>query len=52
MTASLKPKISFRTRPDLGPGLQIFQVNGYGGIDYNEIQSDPMNLAEIFQTFV
>jgi N-acetylglucosamine-6-phosphate deacetylase len=31
----------------LGPGFTDIQVNGYGGIDYNEIQSDPMNLAEI-----
>ena len=31
----------------LGPGFTDIQVNGYGGIDYNEIQSDPINLAEI-----
>lgn len=31
----------------LGPGFTDIQVNGYGGIDYNEIQSDPMNLAGI-----
>jgi N-acetylglucosamine-6-phosphate deacetylase len=31
----------------LGPGFTDIQVNGYGGIDYNEIQSNPMNLAEI-----
>jgi len=31
----------------LGPGFTDIQVNGYGGIDYNEIQSDPMNLAVI-----
>jgi N-acetylglucosamine-6-phosphate deacetylase len=31
----------------LGPGFTDIQVNGYGGIDYNEIQSEPMNLAEI-----
>jgi len=31
----------------LGPGFTDIQVNGYGGIDYNEIQSDPRNLAEI-----
>jgi len=31
----------------LGPGFTDIQVNGYGGIDYNDIQSDPMNLAEI-----
>ncbi len=31
----------------LGPGFTDIQVNGYGGIDYNEVQSDPMNLAEI-----
>jgi N-acetylglucosamine-6-phosphate deacetylase len=31
----------------LGPGFTDIQVNGYGGIDYNEIQTDPMNLAGI-----
>jgi len=31
----------------LGPGFTDIQVNGYGGIDYNEVQSDPMNLAGI-----
>ncbi|WP_339707493.1 N-acetylglucosamine-6-phosphate deacetylase [Algoriphagus aquimarinus] len=31
----------------LGPGFTDVQVNGYGGIDYNEVQSDPMNLAGI-----
>lgn len=31
----------------LGPGFTDIQVNGYGGIDYNEVQSDPMNLASI-----
>lgn len=31
----------------LGPGFTDMQVNGYGGVDYNEIQSDPMKLAKI-----
>jgi N-acetylglucosamine-6-phosphate deacetylase len=31
----------------LGPGFTDIQVNGYGGIDYNEIQNDPIKLAEI-----
>ncbi len=31
----------------LGPGFTDIQVNGYGGIDYNEIHSDPMKLATI-----
>lgn len=31
----------------LGPGFTDIQVNGYGGIDYNELQTDPMNLAGI-----
>lgn len=31
----------------IGPGFTDIQVNGYGGIDYNELQSDPMNLAKI-----
>ncbi|WP_086501410.1 N-acetylglucosamine-6-phosphate deacetylase [Algoriphagus ratkowskyi] len=31
----------------LGPGFTDIQVNGYGGIDYNEIHSDPIKLAEI-----
>jgi len=31
----------------LGPGFTDIQVNGYGGIDYNEIQSDPIKLAGI-----
>ncbi|WP_083639100.1 N-acetylglucosamine-6-phosphate deacetylase [Algoriphagus marinus] len=31
----------------IGPGFTDIQINGYGGIDYNEIQSDPIKLAEI-----
>jgi len=31
----------------VGPGFTDIQVNGYGGIDYNEIHSDPMKLADI-----
>ena len=31
----------------VGPGFTDIQVNGYGGIDYNEIHSDPMKLAGI-----
>ncbi len=31
----------------VGPGFTDIQVNGYGGIDYNEIQTDPMKLAGI-----
>lgn len=31
----------------IGPGFTDIQVNGYGGIDYNEIQTDPLKLAEI-----
>lgn len=31
----------------IGPGFTDIQVNGYGGIDYNELQSDPMKLADI-----
>jgi N-acetylglucosamine-6-phosphate deacetylase len=43
--------VEIQTSPEndliLGPGFTDIQVNGYGGIDYNEIQSDPMNLAGI-----
>lgn len=31
----------------IGPGFMDIQVNGYGGIDYNEIQSDPLYLGKI-----
>lgn len=31
----------------LGPGFTDIQVNGYGGVDYNEVQTDPMNLGKI-----
>ena len=31
----------------LGPGFTDIQVNGYGGIDYNELQTDPLILAGI-----
>jgi len=31
----------------IGPGFVDLQVNGYGGIDYNEIQVDPLRLASI-----
>jgi N-acetylglucosamine-6-phosphate deacetylase len=31
----------------IGPGFTDLQVNGYGGLDYNEIQNDPIRLASI-----
>jgi N-acetylglucosamine-6-phosphate deacetylase len=31
----------------VGPGFTDIQVNGYGGVDYNTLQSDPMNLGLI-----
>lgn len=31
----------------IGPGFTDIQVNGYGGIDYNELQSDPILLGKI-----
>jgi N-acetylglucosamine-6-phosphate deacetylase len=31
----------------LGPGFYDIQVNGYGGIDYNEIQADFLTLGQI-----
>ncbi len=31
----------------LGPGFTDLQINGFGGIDYNEVQADPLRLASI-----
>jgi N-acetylglucosamine-6-phosphate deacetylase len=31
----------------IGPGFTDIQVNGYGGIDYNELYDDPIKLAAI-----
>ena len=40
-------QISLENDLIIGPGFTDIQVNGYGGIDYNEIQRDPIKLAEI-----
>lgn len=31
----------------IGPGFTDIQVNGYGGVDYNEVHNDPLKLAAI-----
>jgi N-acetylglucosamine-6-phosphate deacetylase len=33
----------------LAPGLTDLQVNGYGGLDYNEVYPDPTNLSTVAQ---
>ncbi len=41
---------SSETLPDtifIGPGFTDLQVNGYGGIDYNEVYADPLKLSSI-----
>ncbi len=36
----------------IGPGFTDIQVNGYGGLDYNEIQSDILALGQISRKLI
>lgn len=38
-----------KPEPIIGPGFVDLQVNGYGGVDYNLEQKDPLELAHITQ---
>lgn len=46
----IKSILSIETSPEnvwVGPGFTDIQVNGYGGLDYNAIQSDLLALGQI-----
>lgn len=46
----IKSILSIETSPEnvwVGPGFTEIQVNGYGGLDYNAIQSDLLALGQI-----
>lgn len=46
----IKSVLSIETSPEnvwVGPGFTDIQVNGYGGLDYNAIQSDVLALGQI-----
>jgi len=46
----IKSVLSIETSPEnvwVGPGFTDIQVNGYGGLDYNAIQSDLLALGQI-----
>lgn len=46
----IKSVLSIETSPEnvwVGPGFTDIQVNGYGGLDYNAIQSDVLVLGQI-----
>ena len=45
-------KSEIKTSYIFGPGFVDIQVNGYGGIDYNEIQQDFLSLGQISQKLV
>ncbi|GMQ28633.1 N-acetylglucosamine-6-phosphate deacetylase [Algoriphagus confluentis] len=48
--AKIKSILSVETSPEnvwIGPGFTDIQVNGYGGLDYNAIQSDILALGQI-----
>lgn len=46
-TQSIVPLESSPENVWIGPGFTDIQVNGYGGLDYNELQSDILALGQI-----